>query len=480
MATMLNVLPAEIKPTTVPQSTSKKGSTSENSTSGFAKVLNNQTDKNETDVTPNPKEDNTNQLMAAMASAILPFSVSVPLPDQELDSATASLLADATTVQLVSPVQVDTKNQLQNLVQVDTKEQLPEVATEGKVELDSTLGMNTSPNQLAALLSKMTDTSVDSKTINDFAQLQLQVQVTTPLQDEQIVEQVQQTIISEKNADNLTDNTALLATAPSIAVMDTSNGTGISGKPTNNKKSVADQGKLDTTKITDLAELVGTVDVEPLTAPQTVVSVVEAVTNDEQFNGLVLGGKEQVKAEPLLSDQSVKSTDMFANLLNQQTLKTDGQVNVSEVKQSSQKPVADPYNIASQIVDQARLVEGTKNTEMIIKLKPEHLGELTFKVTVENGVVNASFHSNNSEVRNMIESSLQQLKQDMSQQGLKVDNVSVYAGLGQFLSDGQRESQPKAQVKVKNKKTEEDFFEALDLTNSVESVSEGSGVDYRV
>jgi flagellar hook-length control protein FliK len=71
---------------------------------------------------------------------------------------------------------------------------------------------------------------------------------------------------------------------------------------------------------------------------------------------------------------------------------------------------------------------------MVIKLNPEHLGELTLKVSVSaNGAVNASFHSDNAQVRAIIENTLVQLKQELNNQGLKVDNVDVYAG----LSDGQ-------------------------------------------
>ena len=131
-------------------------------------------------------------------------------------------------------------------------------------------------------------------------------------------------------------------------------------------------------------------------------------------------------------------------------------------------------------MNKTQLAAGAKNTEMIIQLKPEHLGELTFKVTVEAGVVTASFHSNNPEVRSIIEASLPQLRQDMANQGLKVDNVGVYAGLGQFLSNGQRDAQQQQQspIKIQNKKAEEDFIEAMDTIGSKELTADG--VDYRI
>ncbi|WP_231848111.1 flagellar hook-length control protein FliK [Selenomonas ruminantium] len=100
----------------------------------------------------------------------------------------------------------------------------------------------------------------------------------------------------------------------------------------------------------------------------------------------------------------------------------------SEIPQN--RNVQDNFQVAKQIVDQARLIRRGENTQMVIKLHPDHLGELTLKVSVSaNGAVNASFHSDNAQVRTIIENSLVQLKQELNNQGLKVDNVDVYAGL---------------------------------------------------
>lgn len=96
------------------------------------------------------------------------------------------------------------------------------------------------------------------------------------------------------------------------------------------------------------------------------------------------------------------------------------------------------YDIPRQIVDQARLIRHATDTEMVIKLKPEHLGELTLKISVtESGAVNASFHSPHAEVRTAIENSLVQLRQDLNNQGIKVDSVEVFSGMGSELPQGQ-------------------------------------------
>jgi flagellar hook-length control protein FliK len=490
MATMVNLAPIEVKPNVSSQNTGKKdGTTNDKSAVGFAKLLSNQADKNEKDDTNTKEDTSTAQSIMAMLGMALPLATNIMTSNQSNGKLANTLAADDTKSQ---PIDVNlmgkastvimTSNQsngklANSLITDDTKAQSIDANLMGKAStvstgLDVTVGMNTSQNQLAALMAKMTDTNatVDSNKVGEFTQAQLQ----ELMQGKQMVGQIQVTDISAKKVDSNVNN-ALLGAVTSTVVMDNSAGAGKS----NNTQLDSKKAVSGTITTSNLVDIVGNVDVKPVTAPQSIVNVVDATTSDSKTSALLLGEKEQLSTESILSDQTAKNTDVFASMLNQQVV-NENQVTVTDVKQASQQPVSDPYNIASQIVDQARLVEGQKNTEMIIQLKPEHLGELTLKVTVENGAVSASFHSNNSEVRNIIEASLPQLKQDMSAQGLKVENVGVYAGLGEFFSNGQHESQQRPEVKVHNKKVEGDFLEALESTNSVDSISDGSGVDYRI
>lgn len=196
-------------------------------------------------------------------------------------------------------------------------------------------------------------------------------------------------------------------------------------------------------------------------------------------------GKQTAKQEGVAEDIAGNTSPLFASVLDQQSTKTVSNVNLQQTGQQLPQNSHDPYNIAAQIVENARLIRepyNDNNSQMVIKLKPEHLGELTLKVAVDNGVVSASFHTNNADVRGIIESSLQQLKQDMASQGLKVDNVGVYAGLGEFLSGGQQEAfkQQQPSIKLKNVKTDEDFIQAIENVNEPQQIDTASGVDYRI
>jgi flagellar hook-length control protein FliK len=139
----------------------------------------------------------------------------------------------------------------------------------------------------------------------------------------------------------------------------------------------------------------------------------------------------------------------------------------------------DSFQIVEQIVDQVKLITRAQNTEMVIKLNPQHLGELTLKVTVDHGLVNATFHSNNSDVRSVIESSLPQLKQDLVNSGLKVDNVGVYTGLDQSTSNQQNQSRSQPQLKFVSKGSADNFDDIAQLAEE-NQLTATDGVDYRI
>ena len=450
MATMINVIPVETKAQVAPKSGSQKSSTdSGKSTLGFAKALDIQTEKAAKADTNEANSSATVPLMLGLMGMTLPTAIIATQNDDVLGNGVTQI--------------------------VDTKDQLPEMGIASQK-------MN--QNELADLMQKMTTVNEPVESNNLGLQ---QAKLQELLNEVKSTGQVQSTVNSTKGID-LTANQSLLS---SVAAMESSNGVGnINASQSKNKninlndigagKSIkANTSTLsETIAISGLPEVANT-DLNTVKAPQIANALEEVTTTSDSKLNSLLDGKEQFSAEDALSTQVTDKTETFVNVLNQQTVKNETAVVAPEVKQVAQQPVKDPYNISSQIVEQARLVTGSKNSEMIIQLKPEHLGELTFKVTVESGVVSASFHSNNSEVRNMIEASLPQLKQDLSNQGLKIENVGVYAGLGDFFSNEQRESQQYPEVKVHNKKVEEDFIEALESTSASESTSE-SGVDYRI
>ena len=138
---------------------------------------------------------------------------------------------------------------------------------------------------------------------------------------------------------------------------------------------------------------------------------------------------------------------------------------------------ADPHGVFDQMVAQARMIRLPDSTEMVIRLRPEHLGELVLKVAVDAaGTVNATFHSSNAEVRAVLEANLQQFRQEMQQQGVRVQGAAVYAGLGDALPQQQQGQQGKSPQSKNTGIAAEEKLEPVEL-----SLDTGdAAVDYRI
>ena len=239
----------------------------------------------------------------------------------------------------------------------------------------------------------------------------------------------------------------------------------------------------------------------------TGASAKQNLNPDGQSNQQQSFQQEQVAdtAQAFTTSQAVESKETPAFTVENEPVQAanvlSGQPAVTDTVQvENQQPVSQArtdYHITQQIVEQARLIRNAENTEMVIKLNPRHLGDLTLKVAVNsNGGVTATFHTDNAQVRALLETSMIQLQKELNDQGIKVDSVEVQTGLtdGQ-LPEGQSQGyyQQQAQQSARSQKLDlKDFEEDVDqlaaepVNNATDVIrdSEGNkisdGVDYAV
>lgn len=125
------------------------------------------------------------------------------------------------------------------------------------------------------------------------------------------------------------------------------------------------------------------------------------------------------------------------------------------------KPV-EVKEIIDQIVRKAELVLRQNASEIKINLKPEFLGKMTIKIAVEQGIVTARFLTENMQVKHLLESNLNTLRQALENQGIRVERTEVNvqlnnggmfdgsekhqewehenSGLANYLPNGEREN----------------------------------------
>ena len=204
---------------------------------------------------------------------------------------------------------------------------------------------------------------------------------------------------------------------------------------------------------------------------------------------------EEITQENSLGKSQQDNVASFQQILgNAQTTDNVGAINEPQQAQHTSRT----YNVPQQIVEQAKLLQNGQNSEMIIKLNPEHLGELSLKVSVNgNGGVTATFHTDNAQVRAILETGMIQLKQLLNEQGIKVDSIEVQTGLpdgqlpdGQaqqgFYQQEQGQQVRSQQIDLKDSEYTSDALAAGPVNNAAADIHDiegnviASGVDYSV
>lgn len=99
----------------------------------------------------------------------------------------------------------------------------------------------------------------------------------------------------------------------------------------------------------------------------------------------------------------------------------------------------DQSEVINQIVTKAVVKLTDTNTTMQLQLNPGHLGKIGVQMTTEQGVVKGQFIAESQVVKEMIESNIVQLKEQLEEQGVKVDKIEVTVGNSNQFFDGNKE-----------------------------------------
>lgn len=101
--------------------------------------------------------------------------------------------------------------------------------------------------------------------------------------------------------------------------------------------------------------------------------------------------------------------------------------------------------IFDQIGEYLKSVKGEDFESLEMQLKPESLGTLQIRVTAKNGNLTASFLAQNEAVKAALEAQVTTLKEQLEQQGVKVEAVEVTVETHKFESAMQQNNQSNEQ-----------------------------------
>lgn len=140
------------------------------------------------------------------------------------------------------------------------------------------------------------------------------------------------------------------------------------------------------------------------------------------------GGKSSNKADTFLNqlignkdkssdNQYARVTGVINQILNNNSVKN--------VSGETMPPTIRSSNLSEDIVKSLKYMNNNNVSDMIVKITPQELGEVSIKVTSENGIMKATITASNKDAYNILNSNLNDLTSKLSNQNIKISDVSI-------------------------------------------------------
>lgn len=148
------------------------------------------------------------------------------------------------------------------------------------------------------------------------------------------------------------------------------------------------------------------------------------------------------------------------------------------------------YNIkeiAQQIIERVTVMNKPGQTTMEIQLYPEHLGKVNLTLSSNEGVVSARFVVQNEPAKEAVEGQMITLKENLDQQGIKVESIEVTVASYTFDQNSQSDDRNNMQQNKDGKGHKITFEEAVamseesaaeDTISHIEGIS-GYNINYK-
>ncbi len=132
-------------------------------------------------------------------------------------------------------------------------------------------------------------------------------------------------------------------------------------------------------------------------------------------------------------------------------------------------------DVIRQMMDAIKVSATQSIQSMEIQLNPENLGKLNLTVSAKDGIITASITAQNEAVKTALENQMVALKENLSNAGLKVEQVEVTVASHEFESNlmnqnGQNEQQDNARQGARRRFVE---FDDDELESTPESILDG-------
>lgn len=120
------------------------------------------------------------------------------------------------------------------------------------------------------------------------------------------------------------------------------------------------------------------------------------------------------------------------NLLLQNLKEGNFLTQLQQTAQTEEAGPVDTQDIMRQIMDYIKVSVKPDSSDLEMQLHPQSLGTLHIQMAAKNGVVTANFITENETVKAALESQMVQLKENFTEQGIKVEAIEVTVQTHQF------------------------------------------------
>lgn len=168
------------------------------------------------------------------------------------------------------------------------------------------------------------------------------------------------------------------------------------------------------------------------------------------------------KTEGILGEKKIEKsskTDDSTNALQGLVLnKKIEPSNVAVSKTIDEKPM-EFHNVLQQVENGIKINYNNQLKEMKIKLQPEELGEVEVKLTIENNIMKADFVVESQQVKEILESKFDTLKNALHDKGFEGAQINVSVS-----TNGKKEGESRERFDFENRKTVGKGRDDFDLT----------------
>ncbi len=157
----------------------------------------------------------------------------------------------------------------------------------------------------------------------------------------------------------------------------------------------------------------------------------------------IVENAETGKNEDSLFQQQQQNMQSFQNM-------SEEIAQMAEESKMQGEGTPNTESILKQLADYVKIHNGKELTEMELQLHPASLGNVKVMLATKGGVVTAQLTTENEIVKNAIESQVSQLKQNLEEQGVRVEAIEVSVASHQMERNleqnaGDRQNQEQAE-----------------------------------